>query len=86
MCMSVRACVYVRVCAHATRICVCRIVEYQFDFNNLPYSSHSGLYLQDLTFINMVGDKLEDDKSCINFNKRWKQFNTVDKIRLAQTK
>ena len=46
----------------------------------------SGLYLQDLTFINMVGDKLEDDKSCINFNKRWKQFNTVDKIRLAQTK
>ena len=46
----------------------------------------SGLYLQDLTFINMVGDKLEDDKSCINFNKRWKQYNTVDKIRLAQTK
>ena len=56
-------------------------------FNALPYICHySGLYLQDLTFINMVGDKLEDDKSCINFNKRWKQFNTVDKIRLAQTK
>lgn len=50
-----------------------------------PFSSDSGLYLQDLTFINFADDKLEDGEN-INFTKRWRQFNAVDKIRLAQTK
>ena len=65
-------------------MCLCMLCSKLYILYHIFHCS--GLYLQDLTFINMVGDKLEDDKSCINFNKRWKQYNTVDKIRLAQTK
>ncbi len=45
----------------------------------------SGLYLQDLTFIEMQPSKLEEGEG-INFTKRWKQFKSVDHIRFAQTK
>ena len=45
----------------------------------------SGLYLQDLTFLEEQPNKLED-KISINFGKRWKQFKSVDHIRFAQTK
>ena len=84
-------CVYIYVCVLCVHVCVyihTYICEWVHMYMSTLYVilNLSGLYLQDLTFINMVGDKLEDDKSCINFNKRWKQFNTVDKIRLAQTK
>ena len=51
----------------------------------LPPSLSSGLYLQDLTFIEMQPSYLED-KTSINFTKRWKQFKSVDHIRFAQTK
>ena len=51
----------------------------------IPPSLCSGLYLQDLTFIEMQPSYLED-KSSINFTKRWKQFKSVDHIRFAQTK
>ena len=44
-----------------------------------------GLYLQDLTFIEMQPKLLEDGVS-VNFTKRWKQFKSVDHIRFAQTK
>lgn len=46
----------------------------------------SGLYLQDLTFIEMQPSKLEEVEGAINFTKRWKQFKSVDHIRFAQTK
>ena len=46
----------------------------------------SGLYLQDLTFIEMQPSKLDSDDTKINFTKRWKQFKSVDHIRFAQTK
>ena len=46
----------------------------------------SGLYLQDLTFIEMQPSMLEQDETAINFTKRWKQFKSVDHIRFAQTK
>lgn len=50
-----------------------------------PAPHHSGLYLQDLTFIEMQPSLLED-KTSINFTKKWKQFKSVDHIRFSQTK
>lgn len=46
---------------------------------------YRGLYLQDLTFIEMQ-PKLLEDGIAINFTQRWKQFKSVDHIRFAQTK
>ena len=51
----------------------------------LPPLLSRGLYLQDLTFIEMQPKLLEDGVS-VNFTKRWKQFKSVDHIRFAQTK
>ena len=51
----------------------------------ISFYSTSGLYLQDLTFLEEQPNKL-GDKISVNFGKRWKQFKSVDHIRYAKTK
>ena len=43
-------------------------------------SHHSGLVLQDLTFIH-IANKDEVAPGVVNFRKRWQQFNILENIR-----
>ena len=45
----------------------------------------SGMFLQDLTFIHLGNPgSVNNDKSSVNFNKRWRQFTVLEKIRKCQ--
>ena len=43
---------------------------------------HSGLILQDLTFVHLGNPDLVEGK--VNFSKRWQQFNILDSMRRFQ--
>ncbi|XP_065829203.1 rap guanine nucleotide exchange factor 1-like isoform X2 [Oscarella lobularis] len=51
----------------------------------MPCIPYIGMFLQDLTFIHLGNPgSVNNDKSSVNFNKRWRQFTVLEKIRKCQ--